>query len=113
LDRCADPTWTDHKRKSLSEIPQHLERDTAGTKYDCCSELDNRNISRRQRCADLLATHEMLRLWVMSKPTEIDDASEARDRSSPPESHSQLVVTSAKVFSTQRVHEIERGLASS
>jgi hypothetical protein len=112
LDGCANPTWTNHKGKSLSEIPQHLEGDTAGTEYDCCSELDNRNVSRRERSADLVATHEMLRLWVMSKPTEIDDASEARDRSSPPESHSQLVVTTAKVFDTQRVHEIERGVAS-
>ena len=48
-----------------------------------------------------------------AQATEVDDASEAHRCGSSPEAFSQLAVTSAKVFGTQRVHEIESDLASS
>jgi hypothetical protein len=78
LDRGANPAWADHERKPLGEVPQHLERDAASPEDDRCSELDNGNIARRECGADFLAAHEMLRLWVMPKPTEVDDASKTR-----------------------------------
>ena len=54
---------------------------------------------------------EMLGLGVMAKAAEVHDASEARRCRSSPEAFSQLLVTSAKVFVAERVHEIERDLA--
>ena len=76
MNRGADPAWANHERESLGEVTKHLERDAAGTEDDRCTELDNWNIARRERDAHFLTTHEMLGLWVMPEPTEVDDASD-------------------------------------
>ena len=60
LNRGADPAWTDHERKSFGQISKHFKRDAPGAEYHRGPKLHNRNFSRCERCADLLATGKML-----------------------------------------------------
>jgi DNA-binding CsgD family transcriptional regulator len=112
LDRGANPTGTHHDGQTLGEVAQHLERDASRAEYDRRSQLDDRNVFTRERGADFLAAHEMLRLGVVSESTEIHDAFDARRGGRSSATFCQLTVAISEVAGTQRVHEVVGDLAS-
>ena len=112
LERGANPAGTDHEGQALGEVAQHLERDASRSEHDRRAQLDDRNVFARERGTDFLAAHEMLRLGVVSEPTEIHDAFDAGRGGGSSATFRQLAIAIAEVAGAERVHEVVGDLAS-
>src|SRR5581483_10640887 len=108
LDACAHPTRTHHERKTLGEVPEHLERDAARADDDRSPKLDDRYPSRSEQGTDLLTAREVLGGGRVTETAEVHDPLEPGRGGGTSERECKSAIAVAKAFLLHRMDQVER-----